>query len=336
MLFLCLQGHMVQFKNILLYCFRFGRYSSEIFRACRLVVDTGIHAFGYDSPSQGIWSSEICHFHMRLFWLRKAASSADNLNCLWGLFRRMSRDEAIEYIADHTAIPRSQIEKEVDRYITWPGQACAYKMGEREILRLRELAQNRLGNMACAVNPAQFQLYEMSFPNLIFFVCNTQQHGEVGLRHPWERCWTLMGKPPSENALLFKATNILKSFFWFRVFGIFKRRIPKFWGRAFHNKPQVLSELPRSKTINDNCMGIAFGIRLEWPSQEKSSLSLSTPEKKFSDWSSADKCRISHEVDSCVGTWLVNKKASRVTRLTSVCRMNTISDNLTQFFDSGK
>ena len=96
----------------------------------------------------------------------------------------MSRDEAIEYIADHTAIPRSQIEKEVDRYITWPGQACAYKMGEREILRLRELAQNRLGNMACAVNPAQFQLYEMSFPNLIFFVCNTQQHGEVGLRHP--------------------------------------------------------------------------------------------------------------------------------------------------------
>ncbi len=58
---------------------------------------------------------------------------------------RMSRDEAIDYIADHTAIPRSQIVKEVDRYITWPGQACAYKMGELEILRLRRKAEQELG-----------------------------------------------------------------------------------------------------------------------------------------------------------------------------------------------
>ena len=57
----------------------------------------------------------------------------------------MSRDDAIQYIADHTAMPRSQIEKEVDRYITWPGQACAYKMGEREILRLRNIAEQELG-----------------------------------------------------------------------------------------------------------------------------------------------------------------------------------------------
>ena len=56
----------------------------------------------------------------------------------------MSRDEAINYIAEHTAMPRSQIEKEVDRYITWPGQACAYKMGELEILRLRNVAEQEL------------------------------------------------------------------------------------------------------------------------------------------------------------------------------------------------
>ena len=58
----------------------------------------------------------------------------------------MSRDDAVQYIADHTAMPRSQIEKEVDRYITWPGQACAYKMGERQILRLRQIAEQELGN----------------------------------------------------------------------------------------------------------------------------------------------------------------------------------------------
>jgi uncharacterized protein (DUF885 family) len=81
----------------------FGRYSSEIFRACRLVVDTGIHAFG------------------------------------------MSRQEAIDYLGNHTAIPRSQIETEIDRYITWPGQACGYKMGELEILWLRKKATRELG-----------------------------------------------------------------------------------------------------------------------------------------------------------------------------------------------
>ena len=70
------------------------------------------------------------------------------LNCL-GLLR-MSRDEAINYIAEHTAMPRSQIEKEVDRYITWPGQACAYKMGELEILRLRNVAEKELGELECA------------------------------------------------------------------------------------------------------------------------------------------------------------------------------------------
>ena len=61
----------------------------------------------------------------------------------------MSRDDAVQYIADHTAIPRSQIEKEVDRYITWPGQACAYKIGEREILRLRNMAEQKLGSQTC-------------------------------------------------------------------------------------------------------------------------------------------------------------------------------------------
>ncbi|PVD18570.1 hypothetical protein C0Q70_21120 [Pomacea canaliculata] len=64
----------------------FGRYCSEIFRACRLVVDSGIHAFGWD------------------------------------------RDRAISFLSNYSDFPASQIEAEVDRYITWPGQACAYKL----------------------------------------------------------------------------------------------------------------------------------------------------------------------------------------------------------------
>ena len=77
----------------------FGRYSEEMWRACRLVVDTGIHAFG--------WSAE----------------------------------QAVDFIGNHTALPRFEIEIEVNRYITWPGQACAYKMGE---IKLRELKQRAL------------------------------------------------------------------------------------------------------------------------------------------------------------------------------------------------
>jgi uncharacterized protein (DUF885 family) len=81
----------------------FGRLTMEMWRACRLVVDTGIHYFGW------------------------------------------SRERAIDFMADNTLMPRQEIQVEVDRYIVWPGQALAYKMGELKIRELRELAEKQLG-----------------------------------------------------------------------------------------------------------------------------------------------------------------------------------------------
>jgi uncharacterized protein (DUF885 family) len=82
---------------------RFGRLSLDSLRACRLVVDTGLHSFGW------------------------------------------SRSQAIEYLIDHAQVERGFAEAEVDRYIVWPGQATAYKVGEQEILALRERAKSQLG-----------------------------------------------------------------------------------------------------------------------------------------------------------------------------------------------
>ncbi len=81
----------------------FGRLSYEMWRACRLVIDTGIHAQGW------------------------------------------SRDQAIQYLAENTALSLHNVRTEVDRYIAWPGQALAYKMGELKILELRARAQEALG-----------------------------------------------------------------------------------------------------------------------------------------------------------------------------------------------
>jgi uncharacterized protein (DUF885 family) len=83
---------------------RFGRLTYEMWRACRLVVDTGIHAFGW------------------------------------------SREQARAYLRDHTALSEHEIETEVDRYIGWPGQALAYKVGELTILALRARAEHELGS----------------------------------------------------------------------------------------------------------------------------------------------------------------------------------------------
>ncbi len=83
---------------------RIGMLSYDAWRACRLVVDTGLHAMGW------------------------------------------SRQQAIDYMVANTALAQNNIANEVDRYLTWPGQALAYKVGQLEILRLREEAKQRLGN----------------------------------------------------------------------------------------------------------------------------------------------------------------------------------------------
>jgi uncharacterized protein (DUF885 family) len=88
----------------------FGRLSYEMWRACRLVVDTGMHALGW------------------------------------------SRQQAIDFMAENTSSTLLNITNEVDRYIAWPGQALAYKLGELKISELRAMAEKELG--------AQFNLRE--------------------------------------------------------------------------------------------------------------------------------------------------------------------------------
>ncbi|HAN69123.1 MAG TPA: DUF885 domain-containing protein, partial [Halieaceae bacterium] len=73
----------------------FGRLTYEIWRANRLVIDTGLHAFGW------------------------------------------SRQQAIDYLLENSALSEAEVVSEVDRYITWPGQATAYKIGELRIQALR-------------------------------------------------------------------------------------------------------------------------------------------------------------------------------------------------------
>jgi uncharacterized protein (DUF885 family) len=82
---------------------KFGQLSYEMWRAARLVIDTGIHQQGW------------------------------------------SRLQAIDYLANQTALTQHEVETEVDRYISWPGQALAYKLGELTILRLRHEAEATLG-----------------------------------------------------------------------------------------------------------------------------------------------------------------------------------------------
>jgi uncharacterized protein (DUF885 family) len=80
-----------------------GRLQAELFRAVRLVVDTGMH------------------------------------------HKRWSREQAIDYMLEHTGSPETDVVAEIERYLVWPGQALAYKVGMNEILRLREHARAQMG-----------------------------------------------------------------------------------------------------------------------------------------------------------------------------------------------
>ena len=81
----------------------FGRLTYEMWRAARLVIDTGVHAQGW------------------------------------------TREQALAYLRDRTALSEHEVTTEVDRYISWPGQALSYKLGELAIVRLRGEAERELG-----------------------------------------------------------------------------------------------------------------------------------------------------------------------------------------------
>jgi len=81
-----------------------GRLQAEMFRAVRLVVDTGMHS------------------------------------------KRWSREEAIEYMISKTGMTEDEVTREIERYVVWPGQACAYKTGQLAILRARARAEKELGD----------------------------------------------------------------------------------------------------------------------------------------------------------------------------------------------
>jgi len=96
-----LAGEMGLYRNDLE---RIGMLAADSIRACRLVVDTGLHALGW------------------------------------------TRAQAIEFMAANTPVSVEEVTVEVDRYIGMPGQALAYKLGQREIFRVREAARSRLGD----------------------------------------------------------------------------------------------------------------------------------------------------------------------------------------------
>jgi uncharacterized protein (DUF885 family) len=60
--------------------------------------------------------------------------------------KHWSRDQMLEYFHKYTAMDEPDVQTEVDRYIAWPGQALAYKLGQLEFLKLREQARQKLGS----------------------------------------------------------------------------------------------------------------------------------------------------------------------------------------------
>jgi uncharacterized protein (DUF885 family) len=61
-------------------------------------------------------------------------------------YKKWTRDQVVNYMRDHSSTNEANIQAETDRYIAWPGQALAYKIGQLTILRLREKAQKELGD----------------------------------------------------------------------------------------------------------------------------------------------------------------------------------------------
>ena len=82
----------------------YGRLENEMWRAIRLVIDTGVHE------------------------------------------KHWTREQMVDYFHRYTAMDEPNVQSEVDRYIAWPGQALAYKLGQLEILKLREEAKKKLGD----------------------------------------------------------------------------------------------------------------------------------------------------------------------------------------------
>jgi len=60
--------------------------------------------------------------------------------------KKWLREQAIDFMVDNAGLSELEAEDEVDRYIVWPGQGCAYKVGQLKFLELRELAESELGN----------------------------------------------------------------------------------------------------------------------------------------------------------------------------------------------
>ena len=95
------------------------------------------------SDEMGLYSGDLDHFGILSFdaWRAGRLVVDTGMHALgW------SRDQAIGYLREHTALGWNNIDNEVDRYIVWPGQALAYKIGQLEILRLRAAARERLGS----------------------------------------------------------------------------------------------------------------------------------------------------------------------------------------------
>ncbi|MBI3750534.1 MAG: DUF885 domain-containing protein [Chloroflexi bacterium] len=94
------------------------------------------------SDEMGLYSGDLDHFGILSFdaWRAGRLVVDTGMHALgW------SRQRAIDFLREHTALGENNIENEVDRYIVWPGQALAYKIGQLEILRLRADARDRLG-----------------------------------------------------------------------------------------------------------------------------------------------------------------------------------------------